>query len=354
MTRISGLTCFLLVVLRLVIGWHFLVEGAHKIHTHWVGKTATNSPWTSAGFFAEGIGPAAPFFRELLGDPDRQALARLKPEDDQLPVALTAAWQDYLDRYMAFYGFDADQKAKATALWGDAKDKALTWLKNGTTEVTKTFPSGAVEEKQTTPQRVAEYEAKLRDIDDVMHQRLPAFNQDVEKARLRTLKAEAAKQRTDLLDDLQKQFDGFKKSLADLRSKEQTAKAGFRDEPALKPIDYLDLLTMWTHAILGGCLLVGLFTRASSLGLALFLVLVTLVAPALPYAPTPPGAIGYYLYVNLYVIEMVALLVLATVPTGRWFGLDALVSHVNPFRRRTAGLPAGLRERSTAASRTRR
>ena len=59
----------------------------------------------------------------------------------------------------------------------------------------------------------------------------------------------------------------------------------------------------------------------------------TLVAPALPYAPTPPGAIGFYLYVNLYVIEMIALLMLATVPTGRWFGLDALLHQLNPFRR---------------------
>src|SRR5205823_819744 len=122
-------------------------------------------------------------------------------------------------------------------------------------------------------------------------------------------------------------------------------KGEFRYEPPLKPIDYLDRLTMWSHAILGGCLLLGLFTRAASLGLAVFLLLVTLVAPALPYAPAPPGAIGHYLYVNLYVIEMIALLLLATVPTGRWFGLDGLVSHLNPFRRRPAALPAAPRMR---------
>jgi hypothetical protein len=31
MARISGLGCFFLVALRLVIGWHFAVEGVWKI-----------------------------------------------------------------------------------------------------------------------------------------------------------------------------------------------------------------------------------------------------------------------------------------------------------------------------------
>src|SRR5207244_1860430 len=121
MTRISGLTCFLLVTLRLVIGWHFLVEGVHKIHSHQIGKTATNTPWTSEGFFREGIGPAAPYFRQLLGDPDQQALARLKPDNDQFSPALATDWQNYLDRFTAFYGLSDDQKAKGNTLLADAK-----------------------------------------------------------------------------------------------------------------------------------------------------------------------------------------------------------------------------------------
>ena len=352
MIRISALTCFFLIALRLVIGWHFIIEGAHKVHTHWVGKTATNTPWTGAGFFNEGIGPAAPYFRELLGDPDQEALARLKPENEQLPSALSAEWQDYLDRYAAFYGFDDDQKAKATAELAKVKGIALAWLKGGVTEVKKTFPTGTVEEKATTPQRVADYEAKLKEIDDVLHRRLPAFDRDVEKANLRTLKTDAAKMRTDLLADLKAQFDPFQKSLATLLTDEQGKKGAFTDQRPLRPIDYLDRVTMWTHVALGACLLLGLFTRAASLGLALFLALVTLVAPALPYAPTPPGAIGYYLYVNLYVIEMVALLLLATVPTGRWFGLDALLTQLNPFRRRP--VPVTDTNRRVAAAPARR
>jgi len=334
MTRISGLTCLLLIVLRMAIGWHFLVEGVHKIQTHQLGKTAINTPWTGAGFFQEGIGPAAPYFRDLLGDPDRQALAKLKPEGDQFPAALAAEWQHYVDRFAAYYGLTDDQRAKAAQLLADAKAKTLTWLKTGATEVKKVFPTGTVDEKETTPQRVADYEAKLKEIDDAIHRRLPAFNEDVEKVHLRTLKTDATKLRTELLADLDKQSVGLKKALNELLTPDQWKQGTMPEEVERTPLYYVDQITMWTHTALGACLLVGLFTRAASLGLALFLLLVTLVAPALPYAPAPPGAIGHYLFVNLYVIEMIALLMLATVPTGRWFGLDALLHQLNPFRRR--------------------
>jgi thiosulfate dehydrogenase [quinone] large subunit len=95
-----------------------------------------------------------------------------------------------------------------------------------------------------------------------------------------------------------------------------------------KTIEWLDLATMWGHTILGACLLLGLFSRLASFLLAMFLLSVTLIAPALPYAPTPPGAIGYYLYINLYAIEMIALLALTCIATGRWFGLDALLYYM--------------------------
>src|SRR5205807_5347281 len=127
-----------------------------------------------------------------------------------------------------------------------------------------------------------------------------------------------------LLSDLDTRTAEMKKALAEGLTPEQTAKGPVPDPAVRKPIEWLDLATMWAHTVLGACLLLGLFSRLASFLLALFLVSVNLVAPALPYAPTPPGAIGFYLYINLYVIELVALLCLATIPTGRWFGIDAL------------------------------
>jgi hypothetical protein len=54
-----------------------------------------------------------------------------------------------------------------------------------------------------------------------------------------------------------------------------------------------------------------------------------------PWLPVSPKAEGNYLFVNKNVIEMLALLVLATLPTGRWFGFDAILSRIWPFRSRT-------------------
>jgi uncharacterized membrane protein YphA (DoxX/SURF4 family) len=174
MTRINGWACFFLVLLRLAIGWHFFIEGLHKIHTHRIGKTTTNTPWTSEGFFRAGYGPLAPLAKSLLH-------------------------------------IDAETPA---------------------------------------------------------------------------------------------------------RPDENLAQNGI--------VATVDKVTMWSLTIGGGLLLVGFLSRPTCFLLALFLLSVTLIAPAMPGAPTPPGSTGHYLYVNLYTIEMVALLALAFLPTGRWFGVDAL------------------------------
>lgn len=320
-------SCFFLIVLRLAIGWHFLVEGYHKFHTHQIGETSTNKPWTGEPFFREGIGPAAQPLRDLLGDPDKTALARLKGDGQRLPAAVNAEWDEWYQRFVSHYGLSDDQKTTAQARLDGAKITVGAWLTIGQVEVKKFSQWGAVEAKKTMPQWLAEWEDKRREIADILAKKLPAFNDDVEGARLRTLKAEASRLRDDLLAALDEQTSSVKTALTELLTPDQKSKGEPKTDTKMRPIDYLDQVTMWTHMILGACLIVGLFTRTASLGLALFLLTVILTAPALPYAPSPPGAIGHYLYVNLYVIEMVALLLLASVPTGQWFGLDAVVHY---------------------------
>ncbi len=50
-----------------------------------------------------------------------------------------------------------------------------------------------------------------------------------------------------------------------------------------------------------------------------------LTIPPWPWLPTPPMSEGSYLFVNKNVVEMLALCVLATTYTGRWFGVDGLI-----------------------------
>ncbi len=341
MTRINGWGCFFLVTLRLVIGWHFLVEGVHKIASHHRGPTATNTPWSGEGFFREGIGPAAPYYREFLGIDDKPALARLRAEGKQLPDALKREWDDYATRFAEHYKLDDAQKAAAIAKLGVAKAQTAAWLTGEVpTEVKKAVAWGTVDVKQTVTQRLAEYDAKVKELDEALTGKLPAFNADVEKGRLRVLKGDAARILNDLLADLDARTAAMHGDLATVLTPEQKQQPAMTEVQPLRAVQVLDTVTMWTHAILGGCLLLGLFSRFASFLLAGFLLQVVLIAPPLPFAPTPPGARGHYLYVDLYTIEMVALLALAAIPTGRWFGVDAILHY---FRSRKAG------ERAAAA-----
>jgi uncharacterized membrane protein YphA (DoxX/SURF4 family) len=76
---------FLLLALRLAIGWHFMFEGLHKIHSHWVGPTETNRPFSSELYFAAADGPLGDIVRKrALGDPDQIIAERIAPQADKL------------------------------------------------------------------------------------------------------------------------------------------------------------------------------------------------------------------------------------------------------------------------------
>ncbi|MBX7104543.1 MAG: DoxX family membrane protein [Gemmataceae bacterium] len=325
MTGINSYACFFIVSLRLVIGWHFLIEGLHKIHTHYVGKTATNTPWTGAGFFREGYGPAAATARNLLELDESHALARFRAAESS---ARANDWDGYLSRFAAHFTLTPDQTQAAAEILKSSKSATEDWIAGKSpSTVKKSVAWGAVDVPMTVPERIKEIEARLKDVEDTIARKLPAFNADVEKARLRTLKLDAARAISDLTADYESRVAEFRSSLDKLLTADQKKLAPPSSaNPQTTRIEALDKLTMWSHVIMGGMLLVGLFSRTASLGLALFLVSITLIAPAVPFAPTPPGAIGHYLYVNLYTIEMVALFALACIPTGRWFGLDALLA----------------------------
>jgi hypothetical protein len=68
--------------------------------------------------------------------------------------------------------------------------------------------------------------------------------------------------------------------------------------------------------VLGACLLFSFF----------------LAMPPLPGWPESPRAEGHYLFINKNIIEMLALLTLATTRSGRWAGLDGLLQFLRPRR----------------------
>ena len=91
---------------------------------------------------------------------------------------------------------------------------------------------------------------------------------------------------------------------------------------------------MWGLTIFGFLLMIGLFTRLSSLGGAALLMLFYMAMPPWPGVQEIPS-IEHNLIVNKVLVEALALLALAALPTGKWFGLDAAISALL-FRRKVA------------------
>jgi uncharacterized membrane protein YphA (DoxX/SURF4 family) len=84
---------------------------------------------------------------------------------------------------------------------------------------------------------------------------------------------------------------------------------------------FLNWMVKWGLVGVGVCLLAGLFTQPAALGAAAFLAMFYFAAPPWPGLPVAAGD-GHYLIVNRNLIELFAALALATLPTGRWAGLD--------------------------------
>ena len=85
-----------------------------------------------------------------------------------------------------------------------------------------------------------------------------------------------------------------------------------------------DVMTMAGLTILGFCLIVGLFTRSAAVLSAIMLFSFYLAMPPLPGLPEAPGP-EHSLIVNKNLIEVVALLAIASVPSGYWLGLERML-----------------------------
>ena len=89
----------------------------------------------------------------------------------------------------------------------------------------------------------------------------------------------------------------------------------------------LNLLTIVGLTGLGILLIVGLGTRFAAIGAAMMIGSFYLVMPPWPGVPAAPGP-EHSLFVNKNFIEVIALLCLAALPSGSWFGLDGLLGRL--------------------------
>ena len=250
------------------------------------------------------------------------------------------------------------------------------------TDQTIRFVSGEVTRRMTMAERVAAYREKLADYRERAGRKAWVFGKDVDGASLRAAKADLATWRTALRKDLDEtqtarlvmdlntrvlgdraeklaaipagkellkmpstpiDLNTFAESVRDkqkqLETQGKTADAEALNEvvaalgktsalPPPKPTDlvaWMDFFTIWGLTIIGGCILVGLLTRINCWAAAGFLLMTYLAVPSWPWLPSVGPQEGNYFLVNKNVVEMFALCVLGTLPTGRWFGADGLL-----------------------------
>ncbi|MES2788916.1 MAG: hypothetical protein V4719_04785 [Planctomycetota bacterium] len=303
--RLSLWAITFLVVLRLSIGWQFLYEGLWKQHA-----AHGTEPWTAAGYLKNAKGPFRSTFRNMVDDPY---------DFDKLDAAkVQLRWQKWKQLFEAHYPtLDAKQKNQLAKLVSDSSTKLKETLSNPewVGEVREKF-KGTIDYKTTGEielykAMVTKYEARLKQVQlDFQQNHLDKLWSDLEAKR---------KQLTGPVDALTAELQLSATKLLNL----EQIRRGPSPQPPSK-IDSVNSQTIWMLTILGFCLIVGLFSRTAAIGAAGMLLMFYLVLPPWPGVPEAPGP-EHSLIVNKNFIEIVACLALACMPSGRWFGLDALI-----------------------------
>jgi thiosulfate dehydrogenase [quinone] large subunit len=95
-------------------------------------------------------------------------------------------------------------------------------------------------------------------------------------------------------------------------------------------MNVVDFLNQWALVLIGAGLLLGIFSRLSSIGGMILLLLYTLSHPALIGVKYQMSFEGSYLIIDKNLIELVALGVSFVFPTARLIGIDRFFTRVLP------------------------
>ncbi len=167
--------------------------------------------------------------------------------------------------------------------------------------------------------KLQQYEDQLRVYEDNLAKATTDFQWDhikFKNEKLQPLRAE-------LTGPIKAMEDELKEEADNLLTNDQRTR-GPVPQPWTK-IRIVDVMTIAGLTILGTLLILGLLTRISAVTAAFMLMNFYLAMPPFPGLPEAPGP-DHSLIVNKNVIESIALLAIALMPSGQWFGLDSLLS----------------------------
>lgn len=90
--------------------------------------------------------------------------------------------------------------------------------------------------------------------------------------------------------------------------------------------EQMSFMVTWMLTLIGIALFFGCCTRLASIGGAIFMLMIVLTQLQWPaWYPPSPAVVGHAMIINKDFIEMMALIVLATVGAGRWGGVDSVL-----------------------------
>ncbi len=342
-----------MVALRVVIGWHFFSEGlAHKNNPKWDSD--------SEGFMHQAKGPLAGFFHDRAPGPHNMNLLLLvplppeskPPEPERSQAAAkaddTSAAADSSPAQTAPADQPKPQISPIDGVWlSRIEDDWQSW----SDAVAKHFAFTDVQKQQlddlqhSYEKRLdADFSGYVPDIKLYRHElwrnaqmaqspgadNIPTIetriaNRDNSPTSEPGLSSAMNSSPADWRADVEALEKAFQDDALKLRTADQLKLGDIPEQ--LTDLKKIDLVIIWLLIIGGGCLIVGLFTRLSALLLALFLASIIATQP-----PWIDGTVATY----FQGVELVALLVLATSPVGRWGGLDFFIHRIItwPFRKR--------------------
>ncbi|MGL6227468.1 MAG: hypothetical protein ACRC10_12685 [Thermoguttaceae bacterium] len=329
---ICTVAVILIVLLRLAIGWHFLFEGLHKFNPR--------SNFSALGFLGQAKGPTADLYYMMLPDLDGTKRLVVTPKEevevfkyvelvptapgaapkstersvDRLPTlaAYENAWKEFKTAFEAKYELSDSQQKEIDSIFG----QYIAGLREYAAEI------------EAPVQKYVESLERFR-------QEKAAGTNDAPHQRQRIWDAEMGFRRESgvWIAELDKMGDGLQSAFGRILSPElagSTKKIVTGPEKVIIPnpcvqsqMRLLDLSVTYGLTAIGLCMMLGFCNRLACLGAAAFLTNVCLSQFPWPtiYPPTP-DMIGHFMIVSKDFVELIACLLLAALPAGRWGGLD--------------------------------
>jgi uncharacterized membrane protein YphA (DoxX/SURF4 family) len=333
---------FALVLLRLVVGWHFFREGMDKV-VYDPHDGELRMKFSASGFLSGAKGPLASLYlanvpdghgwRELLASPrqnekpteaqsteqatwqadyeKRRAEAQAKGEPLPVEFPPAAPYRDWAERIKADWRNLIDELKAVTAIADEQEKKADAALQARLQQLADYLASQA--------EAIAEYRHELWRLDN--WRKSPESGQvPFVDERIATKTSETAKTPATWVSAVETFEANLRSDLDAVLTKEQRAEAittaaveDALSDPRQTRLKTINVVVTILTIGVGVCLLLGIFTRLASFVGALFLLGVILSQP--PWLPDSIDTMPN-------IIEFAALLVLAGTAAGRWFGLD--------------------------------